>query len=179
VLTTDGPFVEAREHLGGFYIIEAEDLDAALAWASKVSGIVNTRSKSVRSLSSPAPGGVPGVARIAELDDARVGRIFREESGRAVAALIRIFGDIDIAEDAVQDAFTVVLREWPSDGLPPNPGGAHSSTARWSVDRRGRKIVSRARADDGAKAAGPRRRRRGSPTSAQPPWRRRKLRGTS
>jgi hypothetical protein len=42
VLTTDGPFAESREHLGGFYIIEAEDLDAALAWASKVSGLVNT-----------------------------------------------------------------------------------------------------------------------------------------
>jgi hypothetical protein len=42
VLTTDGPFAESREHLGGFYIIEAEDLDAALAWASKVSGAVNT-----------------------------------------------------------------------------------------------------------------------------------------
>jgi hypothetical protein len=40
VLTTDGPFVESREHLGGFYIIEAEDLDAALAWASKVTAIV-------------------------------------------------------------------------------------------------------------------------------------------
>jgi hypothetical protein len=37
VLTTDGPFVESKEHLGGFYIIEAEDLDAALTWASKVS----------------------------------------------------------------------------------------------------------------------------------------------
>ena len=36
VLTTDGPFAESKEHLGGFYIIEAEDLDAALAWASKV-----------------------------------------------------------------------------------------------------------------------------------------------
>jgi hypothetical protein len=35
VLTTDGPFAEAKEHLGGFYAIEAEDLDAALAWASK------------------------------------------------------------------------------------------------------------------------------------------------
>lgn len=41
VLTTDGPFVESREHLGGFYIIEAEDLDAALAWASKVTGAIN------------------------------------------------------------------------------------------------------------------------------------------
>jgi hypothetical protein len=36
ILTTDGPFAEAREHLGGFYMIEAEDLDAALGWAGKV-----------------------------------------------------------------------------------------------------------------------------------------------
>jgi hypothetical protein len=42
VLTTDGPFVEAREHLGGFYIIDAEDLDVALAWASKTADCVNT-----------------------------------------------------------------------------------------------------------------------------------------
>ena len=41
VLTTDGPFVESKEHLGGFYIIEATDLDAALAWASKVTRLVN------------------------------------------------------------------------------------------------------------------------------------------
>jgi hypothetical protein len=41
VLTTDGPFVEAREHLGGFYIIEADDLDAALGWASKVTAAIN------------------------------------------------------------------------------------------------------------------------------------------
>src|SRR5947199_4570501 len=41
VLTTDGPFVESKEHLGGFYIIEAEDLDAALAWASKTTAAVS------------------------------------------------------------------------------------------------------------------------------------------
>ena len=35
-VTTDGPFVEAKEHIGGFYIINADDLDAALAWAEKV-----------------------------------------------------------------------------------------------------------------------------------------------
>ena len=40
ILTTDGPFVEAREHLGGFYIINAEDLDAALALASKVTRVI-------------------------------------------------------------------------------------------------------------------------------------------
>jgi hypothetical protein len=41
LLATDGPFVEAKEHLGGFYIIEADDLDAALAWASKTSAAVS------------------------------------------------------------------------------------------------------------------------------------------
>ncbi len=40
-LTTDGPFAESKEHLGGFYIIETEDLDAALAWASKVTRLIN------------------------------------------------------------------------------------------------------------------------------------------
>jgi len=42
VLTTDGPFAESKEHLGGFYIVEAEDLDAALSWASKTAGCVKT-----------------------------------------------------------------------------------------------------------------------------------------
>ena len=42
VVTTDGPFVEAKEHLGGFYIIEAQDLDAALAWASRVTQAIST-----------------------------------------------------------------------------------------------------------------------------------------
>jgi hypothetical protein len=42
VLTTDGPFAESKEHLGGFYIIEAEDLDAALSWASKTADCVHT-----------------------------------------------------------------------------------------------------------------------------------------
>src|SRR5712671_5162732 len=40
VLTTDGPFAESKEHLGGFYIVAAEDLDAALVWASKTSAII-------------------------------------------------------------------------------------------------------------------------------------------
>jgi len=62
--------------------------------------------------------------------EALIGRIFREESGRSVATLIRIFGDIDLAEDAVQEAFALALRKWPDDGLPPNPGGWITTTAR-------------------------------------------------
>jgi RNA polymerase sigma-70 factor (ECF subfamily) len=84
----------------------------------------------------------------ARLDEAEIGRIFREESGRSLAALIHAFGDIDLAEDAVQEAFAVALRKWPGDGLPPNPGGWITTTARnRALDRlrreaRGRELLS-------------------------------------
>ncbi|WP_328422188.1 RNA polymerase sigma factor [Streptomyces sp. NBC_00443] len=70
------------------------------------------------------------------IDQAVAGRIFREQSGRVVATLIRVFGDIDLAEDAVQDAFATALRKWPGDGVPPNPGGWITTTARHAaIDR--------------------------------------------
>jgi len=47
-----------------------------------------------------------------------------------VATLVRVFGDIDLAEEAVQEAFTVAAERWPSDGVPPNPGGWIVTTAR-------------------------------------------------
>jgi RNA polymerase sigma-70 factor (ECF subfamily) len=59
-----------------------------------------------------------------------VDRLFREESGRAVATLIRILGDFDLAEEAVQDAFVIALDRWPSEGLPQNPGAWITRTAR-------------------------------------------------
>jgi RNA polymerase sigma-70 factor (ECF subfamily) len=74
------------------------------------------------------PGGsVPGGSAPA---GSVVARVFRESSGRAVATLARVFGDIDLAEDAVQEAFAVAIERWPSDGLPPNPGGWIVTTAR-------------------------------------------------
>jgi RNA polymerase sigma-70 factor (ECF subfamily) len=79
---------------------------------------------------------VSGVDGSPAVDAAAIGRIFREESGRCVATLIRVFGDIDVAEDAVQEAFAVALRKWPMDGLPPNPGGWITTTARnRAIDR--------------------------------------------
>jgi RNA polymerase sigma-70 factor (ECF subfamily) len=74
-------------------------------------------------------------------DGPRVGtseieRIFREEYGRAVAVLVRQFGDIDSAEEAVQDAFTAAVQRWPSTGLPPSPAGWIITTARnRAIDR--------------------------------------------
>jgi RNA polymerase sigma-70 factor (ECF subfamily) len=88
------------------------------------------------------PSGVP-----AGLGEAEIGRVFRLESGRSVATLIRVFGQIEIAEDSVQDAFALALRGWPRDGLPPNPGGWITTTARrCAIDRlrrdaRGRELL--------------------------------------
>jgi RNA polymerase sigma-70 factor (ECF subfamily) len=69
-------------------------------------------------------------------DADQIARIFRQESGRAVASLVRFFGDIDIAEEAVQEAFVEALRRWPSAGLPPSPAGWIITTARnRAIDR--------------------------------------------
>ena len=84
----------------------------------------------------------------ARLDGGEVGRVFREESGRSLAALIGVFGDIDLAEDAVQEAFAVAVRKWPGDGVPPNPGGWITTTARHRIidrlrrEARGRELLS-------------------------------------
>ena len=65
-----------------------------------------------------------------------IAAIFRAESGRSVATLVRLFGSIDIAEEAVQDAFAVAIERWPSAGLPPNPGAWITTTARnRAIDR--------------------------------------------
>jgi RNA polymerase sigma-70 factor (ECF subfamily) len=73
---------------------------------------------------------VPAVAA------AEIERVFREEHGRAVAVLVRVFGDIDVAEEAVQDAFAAAVERWPSAGLPPSPAGWIITTARnRAVDR--------------------------------------------
>src|SRR3954462_9184529 len=61
---------------------------------------------------------------------ADIERVFRAESGRAVATLVRLFGDIDVAEEAVQEAFVVAVQRWPETGLPPSPAGWIITTAR-------------------------------------------------
>ncbi|GHF91083.1 MULTISPECIES: RNA polymerase sigma factor [Amycolatopsis] len=80
-----------------------------------------------------------------------VEEVFAAEYGRAVSVLVRVFGDIDIAEEAVQDAFAEAVRRWPSTGLPPSPAGWIITTARnRAIDRLRREA---ARADKHAQAA--------------------------
>src|SRR5438270_11742578 len=68
--------------------------------------------------------GVPAVAA------SEIERVFRAEYCRAVAGLIRVFGDIDVAEDAAQDAFAAAAQRRPGDGLPPRPTRWNVTTAR-------------------------------------------------
>ncbi|MEX2132970.1 MAG: sigma-70 family RNA polymerase sigma factor, partial [Acidimicrobiia bacterium] len=64
------------------------------------------------------------------LGNSEVEQVFRAESGKARASLIRALGDIDLAEEAVQDAFVVALEQWPEKGIPPSPAGWIITTAR-------------------------------------------------
>ena len=73
----------------------------------------------------------------------QIERVFREQYGRAVAVLVRYFHDIDLAEEAVQDAFTVALQRWPSEGVPPNPAAWIITTARNRAIDRLRREASR------------------------------------
>jgi RNA polymerase sigma-70 factor, ECF subfamily len=72
-----------------------------------------------------------------------IARVFREEYGRAVAVLVRHFGDVDLAEEAVQDAFTIAVQRWPGTGLPPSPAGWIITTARNRAIDRVRREASR------------------------------------
>ncbi|MGW1759996.1 RNA polymerase sigma factor [Streptomyces mirabilis] len=78
--------------------------------------------------------------------NADIEAVFRAEYGRAVAVLVRFLGDIDLAEEAVQDAFTTALRTWPESGIPPSPAGWIITTARnRAVDRLRRESTREAR----------------------------------
>jgi RNA polymerase sigma-70 factor (ECF subfamily) len=70
-------------------------------------------------------------------------RVFRQQYGRAVSVLVGVFGDIDVAEEAVQDAFTAAVQRWRSTGLPPSPAGWIITTARNRAIDRLRREASR------------------------------------
>jgi RNA polymerase sigma-70 factor (ECF subfamily) len=71
-----------------------------------------------------------------------IGSVFREHYARAIAALVRAFGDIDVAEEAVGEAFAAAVQLWPDAGLPASPAGWIITTARnRALDRRRREVV--------------------------------------
>ena len=75
---------------------------------------------------------------MAQVSPESIARVFRQEYGRAVAVLVRRFGDIDLAEEAVQDAFATAVERWPHTGPPPSPAG-------WIITTAGNRAVDRLR----------------------------------
>ncbi|MFE5753480.1 RNA polymerase sigma factor [Streptomyces massasporeus] len=85
-----------------------------------------------------------------------IAAVFRAEYGRAVAVLVRHLGDIDLAEEAVQDAFTTAVRRWPETGVPPSPAGWIITTARnRAIDRLRRESSRDARHAEAARLHAP------------------------
>ncbi|MGI5451981.1 RNA polymerase sigma factor [Streptomyces sp. CA-249302] len=84
-------------------------------------------------------------------DAVDIAAVFRAEYGRAVAVLVRFLGDIDLAEEAVQDAFTTAVQRWPETGVPPSPAGWIITTARnRAIDRLRREATRDARHTEAA-----------------------------
>src|SRR6478672_10464337 len=81
-----------------------------------------------------------------EQTSSEIERVFRADYGRAVSVLVRLCGDIDDAEEAVQDAFRAAVERWPSSGIPPSPAGWIIATARnRAIDRHRRTALYEAR----------------------------------
>ncbi len=165
-ITTDGPFAETKETLGGFYLVEAADLDEAIGFAAMIPGRAarlhrgppglglrrcrrgrgsgrghgrELTPEAIEPTEATGPSLTESDATPGAWSDAAhdaVDRLFREEQGRAVATLIRVTGDFDLAEEAVQDAFISALETWPQRGIPANPGAWITTTARnRAIDR--------------------------------------------
>ena len=104
---------------------------------------------------TPAPGDDPAPLA-SPSTDTTVDQVFREEYGRVVAALVRRFGDIELAEDVAQEAFVEAVSRWPRSGLPPNPGAWLTTTAKnRAIDRLRRESTRDARHAQAAAMLGP------------------------
>ena len=109
---TDGPYAESKEQMGGFWVIEVADLDCR-------PGVGRQGRRGVRT-----PHRAPPDPRLSERDDVSedLPAIFRREVGRCTATLIRVLGDVDLAEDAVAEAFAIVAAALAGDGRATEPG---------------------------------------------------------
>ena len=139
VLMTDGPFAEGKEHIGGF-----TSSRRPISTPRSNGAVSSPRRPPSADRGAAVPRRGRGVsAAVPALPTSEIERVFREEYGRAVAVLVRVFGDIDVAEEAVQDAFTTAVQRWPSSGLPPSPAGWIITTARNRAIDRLRREASR------------------------------------
>lgn len=79
----------------------------------------------------------------------RIERVYRQESRRVLATLIRLLGDFELAEDALQEAFVAAMESWPRDGIPQNPRSWLISTGRFkAIDGLRRRTRFREKVDE-------------------------------
>ena len=145
----DGPYADSKEQLGGYYLIEAPDLDAALAWAARCPTAATAWSSSARSgrcasgVNRPVDRGARPGGAAREAADA----VARRSYGKLVAWLAARSRDVAAAEDALADAFAAALADWPARGCPANPEAWLMTVARRRlVDRDRRRRTGEAAA---------------------------------
>ena len=115
--------MDSKDFLGGFIVVEADDLDGALAVAGELQELRSGRRD--RDPAGPRGGRSPVLEQV-----------FRDDWGRVLASLVGFLGDIELAEDAAQEAFATAAERWPRDGVPANPTGWLITTARnRAIDR--------------------------------------------
>ncbi len=120
VSMTDGPYAETKEQMGG--------------GSGSSRPRTSTRPWSGPDKRPPRPRGRWSCAPCRMNDE--LAALYRREVGRCTATLVRVLGDLDLAEDAVAEAFAIAAERWPVTGIPPNPGGWITTTARnRSIDR--------------------------------------------
>ena len=157
-LVKDGPFAEPREQLGAYCLIEADSLDDAIARAERIPA---AQARDDRDPSRSRALGAPRIDALA--------RAYRDERARCIAILGRVLGDLDLAEDAVQDAFVIAAERWASHGTPSNPGAWIVATARNRAIDRIRREQTLARKTQLLGTRGADSRRRGSSDSRRAP----------
>ena len=160
-----------RKCSAGYYVLDCENLDQALEYAAKIPS-AEFGSIEVRPLMSvPACDVTPAVMASTTDVGRAVEAVFRQEWSRIIGALVRVTHSLEIAEDAVQEAFAIAVQAWPSTGIPNRPAAWITTTARRrAIDRlRSASVV----ADDCAARGGapePRSARLPSPTRRSTRW---------
>ena len=132
---TDGPFAETKEQLSGIILIEAPDLDDAIRVASRIPsanlGTIEVRPVWELTRSEPHRPATDGP--VGDQIRERVDALYRSDSRRVLATLIRLLGDFDLAEEALHDAFAAAVERWPASGVPANPRAWLVSTGRFKA----------------------------------------------
>ena len=136
----DGPFAEAKELIAGFAILDVGSLAEAVEHARKFALLVGSERVDVRKViefatsSRPCP---PSSSDRRRPSRPPVAALWRVESPRVIARLVRLVGDLDTAEELAQDTFVAALERWRADGIPDNPAAWLTTTARLPRDRTG------------------------------------------